>query len=368
MIRFSTLLVLLSIVECATAQKHPLFSQLKLGDHAIGFRELYTSDSSRSFASSPARPMQIGLWYPANDNIRGNEMTVQDYFALDYREIDSSTKINDSLRQLTLQKLTRHGANQELVGHLLQSYTLATRGAKPGNENYPLLIFAQGGGRPARSAFLLGEYFASHGYVVITMPHIGKNSQKIDRGVLRVEEQVKDIDFLYHYASQLDFVDVESTILMAFSTGAESLFLHQANYQRAKAIVTFDGGPNRELLEEVDGFDAFKINIPVLFVSSNHGMKMTIAEAEADRYVAGALHNAQKYTIKMMELNHPGLLTIGMMESIVPKLTRFQPIGNTGESHIKMLNMVRRFSAAVLNEEEIKLESSPRAVFVKYPD
>ena len=58
-----------------------------------------------------------------------------------------------------------------------------------------------------------------------------------------------------------------------------------------------------------------------------------------------------------MELNHPGLLSLGMIEAVMKsKLTRFPAIGDAQYSHELMCNYVNHFLKMNLNQNAESME------------
>ncbi len=342
------------------------------GPFSVGFKEIYRVDSTRQFGERLVRPMQIGVWYPASVGSTERKVTVGDYFGMDAREL-GFLEVSDSLKEIQMRFLTRYGASRMELDKLLDTNSLARFGASPIYEKFPVIVFVQGGGRPARSTFLMSEFLASNGYVVVTMPHIGSNAQRPERGPKRYQTQLSDLEYLIKETEKMPFVDTSRLILMSFSTAAETLFLYQSKSLNANALVTLDGVPDIELLKQFPEFKSERISIPILFIRSNHGKKMTLVEAESDRDLQLLFNASERISLRMMELNHPELLSIGMMLAVVPKLTRFSPIGDIEGSHILMNKCTLQFLQKVLENETLEsfqLDTLSRSLGVinYYPD
>ncbi len=321
-----------------------LWKGIQSGPHAVGFKEQGKYDDSRTFGELPQRPIQMAMWYPATPNTGDNPMIIEDYFQLEFREVDfTKTTITDSMKSSMLNRLIRHDAEPFKLEQLLNSKTKAVVNSKPTDGKFPMILFVQGGGRPARSAFLLSEYLASHGFVVVTMPHIGSETQRPDSGMKRYLTQVADMEYVISEMETLPFVDSEHLFLFSFSTAAESLFIYQSKTKKAKAIVTLDGTPNMQLMDELVGFNQNEIDVPLLFIKSNHGAKMTLEVAKADNELEPLFSRSERTSIRMMKMNHPDLLSIGLMEAYVPKLTRFEPLGEKVKSHQVLYESIRTF-------------------------
>jgi len=342
---------IIAIQALGQTQNSPLWGDLQLGNYQVGFREYAVMDSTRSF-NGGHRPVQIGLWYPALEST--SLMEVREYYELESREIDfdSPYKLYSGDKTF-LGRMGRHGASADDLNKLLNTGVMARKNAEPAEGKFPLIIFVQGGGRPASSAFILSEYLASRGFYVATMPHIGLHTQKNDGGQLQNDLQIEDIEFIKGYFSNHPGINITKLGLIAFSTGVEASFLYQMKNRNADVLVTLDGVPDTTLLKKSPYYFPEEVDIPLLIIQSNHGKKFSVKEANEPHEFGSYFQESDRTVLRFMELNHPGLLSIGMIEStMVPKVTRFPPIGNTQLSHELLCRAVANFLLTYLKAEE----------------
>ena len=89
---------------------------------------------------------------------------------------------------------------------LMATPTAAIKDAQPADGPFPMLVFAQGFGQDPSSQNILSEYLASHGYVVATVPQIGR-SVSDDRLAFDLADlliQQRDLGFALAHLAGLD--------------------------------------------------------------------------------------------------------------------------------------------------------------------
>ncbi len=267
-----------------------------------------------------------------------------------------------------MKRMGRHGATENDLNTLLLSEVMAQKNAVPSRGEFPLVIFVQGGGRPAHSAFILCEFLASHGFYVATMPNIGLHTQKNDGGALQNDLQLGDIEFIKGYLSSNSKVNGNKLSLISFSKGTEASFLYQMKNRDTDAIITLDGIPDTVLMGKSPYYFPNEMNCPTLLIQSNHANKYSVIDAEETHLFRSYFQTADRTVLRFMELNHPGLLSIGMIESVlVPNITRFPPIGDTQLSHELLCEEILNFLTIHLKNEEVVIgRKSPGDLVVQH--
>lgn len=367
-LKISAILMLLIPFNKAKSQDQDisLWGKLKPGAYQVGFEEINVYDYSRTFPVAPnqnfsARPMQISLWYPASNIVVSPKMKFKTYLEKTSRIInfDSLTTIEDTTHYF-YKWFGRNGAKLKDLEKLMYCEVNAIENASPAKGKHPLLIFAQGFGRPAYSAFVLCEYLASHGYVVASMQHIGYHSRRPkEKSSIVLDTQVGDIAFVRSYLQDRYFIDTHQLGLITFSSGATAAVAYQAKNRDVKGMALL-GGMRRVTAPVLESFPYYAdslIQRPILFCRENHAKKMNLEQARQDTAFHQVLPFAPKYQLRFMELNHPGLLSFAMIESIlVPKFTRFLPIGDTQASHEYLCQSVRQFFQAIFQNQPPQFE------------
>jgi len=192
--RFALVLVLLLVpVELGIS------AGLDFGPHAVGFRLLSETDSSRAFPSTDltglrARPVRVYLWYPA-DEPAGPGMKLGDFVKMaadDFRLSEGPSPSGAAGLTVPLSK----GLDQPQLQALLETSLTAVLDAKPERGTFPLLVLGQGlYYESPLSHVALCEYLASRGYIVATCPLLGTQYRLVNLSVEDLETQIRDMEF-----------------------------------------------------------------------------------------------------------------------------------------------------------------------------
>ena len=137
----AALLVLVLVSGCATVTRQktvpPLWSGLQRGSSPVGFRNIGASN----------------VWYPASSG--GEPLRLRDYAG--------------ALDDLEAALHKKHFSDQDIVD-LLDTRMLAKRDAQAVGDRHPVVTLVMKEGESAADHAVLGEFLASHGYVVIAAP------------------------------------------------------------------------------------------------------------------------------------------------------------------------------------------------------
>jgi dienelactone hydrolase len=231
-------------------------------------------DSARHGADTTApRPVQITVWYPAQRSSSAR-VTYGEYFDLSASEREPATdSAKGAARAGYRAFVVEHGLADSVFTRWLATPMLAVRDAAPLASRRPLIVLVNGNGQSAQDQSTLGEYLASHGYVVATSPSYTRISRPPEsEGELGsgAEEQADDIAFVVARLRTRADVDTAKLGLVAHSLGARGALLYQMRSGAARALVSLDGGigtaTGRAAMEQAKSFDATRLTIPVLHV------------------------------------------------------------------------------------------------------
>ena len=311
-----------AMAASANAQSRPPHSPAP-APFAVGTTTSLALDSARHGAdSTAARPVQITLWYPAQ---RGDAspMTYGDYFDLASAERGQAA---DSAIQNA-----RAGYRAFAVGHGLADSTftrwlatpmLGVRDASPADGRRPLIVIVNGNGQSAQDQSTLGEYLASYGYVVATMPSYTRISAPpaseadLGRGA---EEQADDIAFVIARVRTRGDVDAAKLGLLAHSLGARGALLWQMRAGGAQALVSLDGGigtaTGRAATEATRSFDRKRLTVPVLHFYERLDGFMT-----PDWTLLNGLTNAPVWLARTSDMHHIHFTSLGAWGARVPEV------------------------------------------------
>ena len=173
----------------SNAQTPVLWGNLESGSYGVGFKFIYQQDYSRGWkvtedsngyplATGRGRPVRISVWYPAKRQGNAPKMLYRDYMASTARNA-AFTELNSLLEKRDVGNL-RANLKAEEFDALTKMQTAAVLNAAPQNGAFPLLVYSAGLNNSSQDNFVLCEYLASHGYVVITVPQLGTTSLDVN--------------------------------------------------------------------------------------------------------------------------------------------------------------------------------------------
>lgn len=284
---------------------------LRPGPHQVGFRAIFRVDSARGYhpkvdhngirdTLQTARPMQIGVWYPAvvhrgSEPMRFGQYVELEGEALGPERADASTRVEarESLRRGPLNRFFPDGVGDDDLANVLSTPTAAFRDAAAAPGAFPLILHA-GFGLIGQSVLL--EYLASHGYVVATLPLLGTGPAWYNRGEgtpASYQVGADDVGFLYATVGGLEFVDQSRAAAIGmFSANG---LLYQMQHMQLDAIAVLDGG-YPAALRQVPGFDPRAVRIPIL--------DMPRAGDRPDRSMLDSLRFADRWEVEFREVDH----------------------------------------------------------------
>ena len=238
----------------AHGQQSLLQGTLTPGPYAVGFRTLFTRDTSRrwldsghgSAASDSGRPIRISLWYPVDTGDRTPVMHYGDY--LHYEGPRGFQRLDDTLeradRQSWIADLTDVSpTGRELAARLFSSPVAARRDAPPAPGRFPLVLYTGGLGSRGDANAELGEYLASHGYVIATGPQLGPSETDLDLGGSPPEVllHVQDLAFALRVLRALPNVDSGPIGIAGHSMGGVVALQFAMRNGDVTAVVGLDG-------------------------------------------------------------------------------------------------------------------------------
>jgi dienelactone hydrolase len=258
--------------------------ELKSGPYAVGFKAVNNYDYSRTFFSTyditgdkvpnKARPIQTAIWYPADAEKAktAKRMVFIDYaylmaHELGYRELTEAVKA-ETMTQFHLFFSTPTEKRVEL-----ETLTNAVRDAVPAQGRFPLVVYGASINCVSFENSVLFEHLASHGYIVVSSPCVGKASRYVKTDLAGTETQARDMLFLLAYMRDFPGVDHEKIALMGYSWGGMSNVLAAMRDTRIKAVVCLDGsvGYNKyfdEMFTKSIYYNIDNITMPLLFMRS----------------------------------------------------------------------------------------------------
>ena len=313
--RYLQLLVMVVMAPLAPlARAESGFANLERGPHSVGFRLVQQYDYSRSyrekndvvtgepFTGQRSRPVQTLVWYPAASS--GARIPYSDYLRTEATDDNyDRTPAEVDAFMARQRKSAAAAIGEAQVGALYAQRMWAVRDATPLKGKYPVVVYAPGAGSPAHEAADIGEYLASHGYVVIASRNLGTRSYLITVDREGAETQARDIGFLVSYAHTLPFADTGHIAAAGWSWGGMSNLFAAAADNRISAVISLDGTREPALTKTLP---VSRLTIPWLYISRKLATISDLNQRGID--VSFSLLNAarhmQLYQLAMQPMVH----------------------------------------------------------------
>jgi dienelactone hydrolase len=312
MMRYLLLVLMAALAPLVRAETG--FANLERGPHGVGFRVVQQYDYSRSyrekndvvngqpFAGERSRPVQTLVWYPAAPS--GARIPYSDYIRTEATDVDYR-RPQAEVDAFMAGKLKSAGAaiGEAQAKALFAQRMWAVRDAAPLAGKYPVVVYAPGGGSPAHEAADIGEYLASHGYVVIASRNLGTRSYLMTVDREGADTQARDIGFLVSYAYTLPFADTAHIAAAGWSWGGLTNLFAAAADNRISAVISLDGTREPDLAKQLP---VSRLTIPWLYISRKLA---TISELnrngiETSFSLLNAARHMPLYQIVMQPMTH----------------------------------------------------------------
>jgi hypothetical protein len=282
----------------------PFWEHLKPGPYAVGFRVLYHRDRNRKWlkasgptTADPGRPIRVSVWYPALPSRSNQRMTYGDYLhhhgPSDFRQFDEQLDTLDTESWLSdLRELAAPG--RPMFDKLLSTRTAAHRNAPAAHGFFPLVLYSGGKASRADANVELGEYLASYGYVVATVPQLGPSDQELELGSSPQEISLHTDDFDVALTSlrNLPEIDFDHIGTAGHSAGGEVAAELAMRHPEVRAVIGLDasfgmtGGASifKQLPEYVPGQQIGAALLDLRRAEGSQGVKLDLDAIDALRW------------------------------------------------------------------------------------
>ncbi len=304
-------------------QVNPDSCQLHDGLHGVGFRHYTIIDSSRLIRSEPLfdqdtfRKIQVSLWYPVSaDSPQEGRMTIEDYLNILKRE-DGWTNLPPEM-VLGWFGYQDSEERQKLASHHLK----AEKDASMETGEYPAVIYAPGLHATSIENFILCEYLASCGYVVISSPSAGANSRYMESaGAKDIDTQTRDLEVLFRELCGMESVDRDQVALMGHSFGAIAAVILAMKNPLIKAVVSLDGSVKYQYEKLIANpyYDVGKFVLPFMHLSQKDIPEAVLsveglpASINDEFIFYDSLYRHAAYRIKFHTLTHNQFTSLGLL-------------------------------------------------------
>ena len=304
---FGLVVAMLAAISSAQPNQHaqavaPFWSDLQAGNYSVGFRVLYTRDHRRNWlkvpngVADPGRPIRISLWYPAVPASPAQPMKYGDYLhhdgPADFREFNQALDQSDMESwKSDVSDLPQPNATLARVLSMPVA-AFSTVPAAPGR--FPLLLFSGGKASRADANVELGEYLASHGYIVATVPQLGPSDKKIELGSSpqEISFHADDYDAALPLLRKLPEVDFHHIAAAGHSAGGEVAVELALRHPEVSGVIGLDasygttGGARVlvQLPEYTPGRKVAAILLDLRRGEGSQGVKLDLTKIDALRW------------------------------------------------------------------------------------
>lgn len=364
------ILAVVSSNEAVPRESGALFWEpLGPGPYSVGFRVLYRRDRSRKWLKSPAlatgdpgRPIRVSVWYPAVVSASNLSMKYGDYLHHlgpdGFRQVDEQLDRDDAGSWLSdLRELVPRG--EPMFERLVAMPVAARRDAPFVHGPFPLVLYSGGKGSRADANVELGEFLASHGYVVATVPQLGPSDQELELGSSpqEISLHADTFDAALEALRELPEIQFDRFATAGHSAGGEAAVALALRLPEVRAVIGLDasfgmtGGARvfRQLSGYVPGRRVDAALLDLRRAEGSQGVKLDLSAIDA-------LHWTDVYRVAFKNAYHGDFTEWGM---IAWTLSIPMPPNPYGHTRRVGYDTNRRACRAVLDFLEATLRGHP---------
>lgn len=326
-----------------------LWGPLEPDGYAVRLDTLMRRAPARNGWAPAGRPVQITIWSPAT--ARGALLTYRDYIALTANQ-GSLEAATPEASTAAIARLTRFvtsmGSSEEAVRQWLDMPVAASWDAPRAPGRFPLVVIAQGNYHSAYNQAVLGEYLASHGYVVATSPSPLVVEETPDSASLltRARRQAADIEYVADVMRNRAGVDPLRVAVVGHSFGARAAFVAIVDGAPCRAFVSLDGGIANKLGNDwLAGtpLDTAQLRIPLLHIYQDRD-----STVQPDFTLVRRWHRADRNLVRVDDMHHQYFTALGFVAAVDTALHVGPPVANLASKVGGVVQMTGAFLDAVL--------------------
>lgn len=217
--------------------------------YKVGFKTIRITDKSRKYKpdvdSSNAlyyRPIDIDVWYPAQDSLSDSLIRFGDYLNLFEQRANFYTASNNA-DGLTMKfaKMLSEGFQCSDSVNLVKLPTLTYKNAKAIDGNFPVIVYMASYNGMGYENYLLFETLVKKGFIVVGVNSIGRfpgdMTMKKEDAIEQVNDALATIDYLKKNSS----IQFNNVAVMGYSWGGLTGALVADKIPDVKCVVSLDG-------------------------------------------------------------------------------------------------------------------------------
>lgn len=326
-----------------------LWGSLEPDGFAVRLDTLMRRAPAKEGWAAGGRPLQVTVWSPAT--ARGTPLTYRDYVGLTANQasLDPATSDDAAAAVARLRRfVTGMGSSEAAFEEWMNMPVAASWDAPRATGRYPVVVIAQGNYHSAYNQAVLGEYLASHGYVVATSPSPLVLEETPDSTSLltRARRQAADIEYIAELMRQWPGADPARLAVVAHSFGARAAFVATMDGTPFRAFVSLDGGIANKLGSDwLAGtpLDSAQLRIPLLHIYQDRD-----STVQPDFTAIRRWHAADRNLVHVDEMYHPYFTALGFVTAVDTALHVGPPVANLGAKVGGVVQMTGAFLDAVL--------------------
>jgi len=224
----------------------------------------------------------------------------------------------------------------EIFARLCSTPVAAIRDARPSSGRFPIVLYAGGLGSRAKDDNVeLGEYLASHGYIMTTVAQLGPSAEETSLETTAGEAgvHVGDLEFALKVLRDLPDVDVNHLAIVGHSAGGVAAIQFAIRNPEVRVIVGLDGSygdapePHRreEVMKALNRLQPGDVKAFLLDMRRANGVQ----GAELDHTVRHRMTRSDRYLVTFTKMFHGDFTEFG---TIGLKLSVPLPPNNDGRT------------------------------------
>ncbi|PRQ02532.1 Alpha/beta hydrolase family protein [Enhygromyxa salina] len=319
--------------------------ELEPGPHAVGYRQQWFEDPTRSLfdpstGASTKRPLLLSVWYPSDaaapDGQGGQGMGVDDYLRV---EAPGAGAWRERLARHVRKVRDHEVFDGEPTDALAELATMARRDASWAAGRFALVLAHPGLGGSFSDNFVLWEYLASHGFVVVSGAFLDASgmSSAINWDPAT---SIADLDRMFEAAAAWPGVDADRSVVIGHSYGGQAALAYALAGRDVLGVVSLDStieyaNPDEPWYEEPE---------PARYLGARERLRvptLVFHSGGQSTYVEG-LTRSDRSVVVLPELQHNdfiahgGVLRAVYTEHADPKVRA---------GYVEVADTVRRFIA-----------------------
>jgi dienelactone hydrolase len=340
----------------------PLWIDLEPGAYAVRLDTLMRRAPEKTGWAAAGRPVQVTIWSPAT--ARGTPLTYRDYIALTANQASlapATAEASAAAVQRLTSFVTANGSSAAAVEQWLDMPVAASWDAPLATHRFPLVVIAQGNFHSAYNQAVLGEYLASHGYVVATSPSPLVLEQAADSTsvITRARRQAADIEYVIDAMRTRTDVDTTRIGVVAHSFGARAAFVAAMDGAPFRSFVSLDGGIANKLgADWLDGtaLASAELRMPVLHVYQDKDEAV-----QPDFTRLRSWHAADRTLVHVDDMYHPYFTALGFVAAVDTALHVAPKVPDLGRKVSGVVELTATFLDATLRNRRAVAPAFPFA-------